>query len=139
MRYVMTFAGRRFGRLLESGVSRGSTADECREAALGFMAGAAAGWDKLDVALWLTGPYARASRHARAGERVPAPSASRHVSSETLGELVDRVRVQMLASLERAALEGGALDFVQKTTTRGHVARRIAESGDDVWVPVDLV
>ena len=49
--------------MLEEGATRESVSAECRAAALEFMAGVASGWEKIDLAQWLTGPYAHAARH----------------------------------------------------------------------------
>src|SRR5262245_43717201 len=70
MKYVMTFGTKPGPMVLEEGTTSATLSEECREAALAFMGGVASGWDKIDLALWLTGPYARATRHAKRGERV---------------------------------------------------------------------
>ena len=70
LKYVMTFTRGNGPARLASGVTRDDVSNECREAALELMAGAARGWDKLDLVLWLTGSYHRATRHVLRGERV---------------------------------------------------------------------
>lgn len=128
---------RRTRRTLEDGSTRQSLAEDCREAALSFMSGVAAGWDKLDLALWLTGPYARATRHGKHGERVAAMHEGEVIDDETIESLVTRVRGQLIASLEKAALEFGALDFADEMVERGLVRKVIDAEGRDAWVPVD--
>lgn len=123
--------------LLDDGATRESVAAECREAAVAFVNGAAAGWDKLDVALWLTGPYARATGHMSRGERVAGMIGESEVDSEVIVELVTRVRSQLLAGLEKAALSEGTLDFAVEAMDRGLVRRAIDLDGEIVWVPVD--
>ncbi|MDB4934683.1 MAG: hypothetical protein JWP87_1655 [Labilithrix sp.] len=139
MKYVMAFgtSDRRTRRVLEDGSTRQSLAEDCRDAALSFMSGVAVGWDKLDLALWLTGPYARATRHAVHGERVAAVSEAENIPDETIEALVTRVRGQLLASIEKAALEFGALDFAAEVVERGFVRKVVDADGRDAWIPVD--
>lgn len=125
-------------RRIEDGATRHSLAEDCRTAALAFMSGVARGWDKLELALWLTGPYAHATRHAAHGERVVAPGASNDVVDPVLVErLLTRVRGQVLASLEKASLDLGTLDFTDEMVARGFVRQLSDGEGGAVWVPVD--
>ena len=123
---------------VEDDSTRESVSEECRDAALSFMTGVGKGWDKLDLALWLTGDYARATRHRKHGERVATPALGVvEIPEETLENLVVHVRGQILASLEMAALGHGALDFPEARVARGLVRRMIDADGRDAWVPVD--
>jgi hypothetical protein len=125
-------------RRIEDGATRDSLADDCRSAALGFMAGVAEGWDKLDLALWLTGPYAQATRHATHGERVAVAGGPSDVLDPAAVErLLTRVRGQLLASLEKASLELGTLEFADEMLERGLVRKLTDADGRDAWVPVD--
>lgn len=134
----MAYATARQARqTLNDGSTRESLAADCRGAALGFMSGVAAGWDKLDLALWLTGPYARATRHGKHGERVAAVSDDREISDDTIEALVTRVRGQLIASLEKAALEFGSLEFADEMVERGLVRKVVDAEGRDAWIPVD--
>jgi hypothetical protein len=136
LEYVMAFSGR--GRtVLEEGSTRESVAAECREAALSFVNGVAAGWDKLDLVLWLTGPYARATRHVPRGERVAGLDEESDVADETIETLVTRTRSRIVASLETAALGDGTLEFAIEAMDRGMVRRQLDLDGDVVWVPAD--
>lgn len=139
MKYVTAYAmsERRSRQPLNDGSTRESLAAECRQAALSFMSGVASGWDKLDLALWLTGPYARATRHGPHGERVAAVSESAEIADETIESLVTHVRGQLIASLERAALEFGALEFAEEVVERGLVRKVVDADGRDAWIPVD--
>ena len=140
MKYVMAFGtGDRSTRhRVEDGSTRQSIAEECRDAALSFMTGVALGWDKLDLVLWLTGDYARATRHRKHGERLATLAfGAAEIPQETLEDLVVHVRGQLLASLEKAALEMGSLGFVDEVVDRGLVRRVIDAEGRDAWVPVD--
>jgi hypothetical protein len=112
-------------------------AEECREAALSFTSGVGVGWDKLDLALWLTGPYARATRHEKHGERVTALNAGDEISDESIESLVTRVRGQTIASLEKAALEFGSLEFADGIVARGLVRRVVDSEGREAWIPID--
>ncbi len=137
MKYVMAFTGRKGPALLDDGSTRESVALECRQAALEFMGGTYAGWDKLDLAMWLTGAYARATRHAVHGERVASLNGQKEVADEAIDELVTRVRSQMVAALEHASLSDGTLDFAEEIIDRGYVRRALDLEGNDVWIPVD--
>jgi hypothetical protein len=139
VKYVTVYpAGdKRARQTLDDGATRASLADDCREAALSFMSGVASGWDKLDLALWLTGPYARATRHGKHGERVAAVSDAEEISDESIESLVTHVRGQVMASLERAALEFGSLEFSDEIVERGLVRKVVDAEGRDAWVPVD--
>jgi len=141
VKYVTAYATARQSRqTLSDGCTRESLAADCRAAALGFMSGVAAGWDKLDLALWLTGPYARASRHGKHGERVAAVSVAveREISDDTIEALVTHARGQLIASLEKAALEFGSLEFADEMVERGLVRKVVDAEGRDAWIPVDV-
>lgn len=143
MKYVTAYAkyaagsDQRSRQTLADGATRESLSAECRDAALSFMSGVASGWDKLDLALWLTGPYARATRHGKHGERVAAVSDGEEISDESIESLVTHVRGQVIASLERAALEFGSLEFSDEIVERGLVRKVLDADGRDAWVPVD--
>lgn len=137
MEYVKAFSARPGRMLLDDGASRDSVAAESREAAVAFMNGVPKGWDKLDLALWLTGPYARATGHVPRGERVAGMTDETEVDPGTVDELVTRVRSQLVAALEKAALSEGTLDFAVEAMDRGLVRRAIDRDGEIVWVPVD--
>ncbi len=139
MKYVTAYRtiNPRSRETLHDGSTRESLAHEFREAALSFMSGVASGWDKLDLALWLTGPYARATRHGKHGERVAAVSDGEQISDESIESLVTHVRGQLIASLEKAALEFGALEFADEIVERGLVRKVVDAEGRDAWIPVD--
>lgn len=123
---------------VEDGSTRQAVAEECRDAALSFMAGVVRGWDKRDLALWLTGDYARATRHRKHGERVAAAlSGDIEISEESIADLVAHVHGQVLASLGRAAQGLGSLEFVEEISRRGLVRQATDAEGRDAWIPVD--
>jgi len=111
-------------------------AHECRHAALAFVNGAASGWDKVDLASWLTGEYAWATRHVPRGERVAALARS-EVEEPTLERVVSSARLQVVASLEDAVLNGGTLAFAAEASRRGLVREALDPNGEPSWVPVD--
>src|SRR5688500_479064 len=136
MEYVIAFGGR-VRTVLDEGATRESVAAECRDAALCFINGVAEGWDKLDLVLWLTGPYARTTRHCPRGERVTGLDDASEIADESIEFLVTRARSQLIASLETAALGEGTLDFAVDAMDRGLVRRALDIDGEVVWVPAD--
>lgn len=138
MKYAITFPPDG-ATTLPQGIDAESVAEDCRDAALAFMHGVAQGWDKLDLAFWLTGAYTRATRHGHNAERVTGvgdePRAE--VSPAALEDVMRRARGQLLASLEKAALADGTPDFVDAAVSRKLVRRAEDRAGNDVWVPVD--
>jgi hypothetical protein len=134
--YVMAF-GSRAPAVLDESITADDVADDCRVAALSFLSGVAIGWDKVDLVLWLSGPYARATRHAVRGERVASMATEGDIDDATIEELVTRVRQQLIGSLESAALQGGALDFADDAIERRLVRRAKTAQGEPVWIPVD--
>ena len=142
MKYVMAFGGSRRGPArLEDGVTRESVAAECRAAALELMSGIASGWRKIELARWLTGPYAEATRHCQRGERTLVADESTRgrvsVDPESIDELLTTTRARMLMALEKAALSDGALELAEEVIARGFVRRAVTEEGTEVWIPVD--
>jgi len=127
--------------VLEDGATRESVAAECRAAALEFMAGVADGWHKIDLARWLAGPYAEATRHCQRGERTlvadESTCAPSSVDPKSIDELLTNARSRMLAVLEKAALSDGTLELAGEMIDRGLVRRAVDEDGVEVWIPVD--
>ena len=147
MKYVMAFGGGQRGPALLVGATRATVAAECRAAALEFMTGVASGWEKVDLARWLTGPYAHATRHCQHGERTFFSSVSRDsrdsdatpvaIDRQKIDQVLSTTRARMLAALEKAALSNGALELVEDALALGFVRRAVDEEGTEVWVPVD--
>jgi hypothetical protein len=136
--YVKTFTkGPGASRLLDT--TRESVARDCKDAALDLLSGIARGWEKRELAEWLVGPYAHATRHTPRGERIAVFDGGAPIADAAIDELLTRVRVQTLASLERAVLDGGALDFSAEIIHRGIVTRAFDAEGADVWLPRDPV
>lgn len=121
--------------VLDDGVEGAQISNECRDAALAFLRGVTRGWDKIDLVLWLTGDYARATRHVPRGERV-ASMDDRDVDGGALGELLDKTRAQLLACFEQVALDG-TLACAEECLVRGLVRKVTAPDGGLLYVPVD--
>jgi hypothetical protein len=127
-------------RKLHDGSTRHSLAEECRMTALSFMSGVAQGWTKVDLALWLSGPYARATRHGKHEKHEDIAALLRDgemISAAAVEDLLTHVRGQLLASLEKAALDFGTLEFSDDIVGRGLVRKVVDAEGQDAWVPVD--
>jgi hypothetical protein len=123
--------------LLEDGATRASVAAECRAAWQELMDGIAEGWDKTDLALWLTGPYARATRHRERGERHFDVDRSALIPDDTIESLLTRVRGQTLAELETIVLDKGAFARAQAVADHGLVRRALDKTGTWTWIPID--
>lgn len=138
MKYGSSFFNGNATARIDDGATRETLAQDCRSAALSLMTGVARGWDKLDLALWLTGPYAQAARHATHGERVVVGGGTTgEVDPIAVERLLTRVRGQVLASLEKASLDLGTLEFTGEMVDRGLVREVTDAEGRSAWVPVD--
>lgn len=137
MKYVLAFAAnRREPRVLEEGATRASVSAECRRAALAFVTGSASGWSKRELALWLTGPYADATRHCAHGERT-AVVVDKTVQVGAVEALVATTRRRWVSALEDAAQSDGALEFAETAIDQGFVQRAVDVQRFEVWVPAD--
>lgn len=140
MKYVISYVNKSSSVPTLEGESVETVAGDCRDAALCFVNGVGKGWTKRDLALWLTGPYRTATRHATGGERTAALD---HLGDEDvvgehrIDELMRKVRGQVLAALEEAALPNGTVGFVHESLRLRHLAPRVDEDGISLWVPVD--
>ncbi len=121
--------------VVDDGVEAEQISNECRDAALTFLRGVTMGWDKIDLALWLTGDYARATRHVPRGERVHSLG-DRDVDAEALDALLDKTRAQLVACFEQAALDGN-LACAEDCLTRVLLRKVTAPDGGVLYVPVD--
>src|SRR5690606_18000608 len=107
-----------------------------RATALELMAGAASGWSKLDLAMWLVGPYAHATRHTKHGERTNV-SGRTSVPAEAIALILHATTSRHVAALGRAGDSGGVLGVAAAAIDKGFVRRAVDEEGFEVWVPVD--
>ena len=135
MKYMTAFTSSIGAAVLDDEATGELISNECRDAALGFLRGVTAGWDKIDLVLWLTGDYARATRHVPRGERV-AVHGSIEVEPLAMDELLDKARTQLIASFEQAALDGN-LACASDCLGRGLVRKVSSVDGALLYVPVD--
>ena len=135
LKYMTAFTSLHGAPVVEEGVESQQISNECRDAALTFLRGVTSGWDKIDLALWLTGDYARATRHVPRGERVMSLG-DREVDPASLNDLLDKARGQLVACFEQAALDGN-LACAEDCLTRGIVRKVTAPDGGVLYVPVD--
>lgn len=134
------------GPALAPGVDAASFGDACRAAGLAFLRGAAAGWSKRELAVWLLGPY-------RAVSLRPAPKlvlalddeddddstddpSSSGVRASAVEDLVELVRVAVGCTL--AELRQGETSAVTLAIREGRVAcGSNADGSRVVWIPLD--
>ena len=136
MKYINAF--RTAGPLvLEEGVTAEHVAADCRDAALDFMAGVASGWTKRDLAMWLEGPYAHATRYSSRGERtfVTSVDVSRAaLDPVAIDQLLASTRTEMLVTLA----ESLELDELAHDAVRQGILRRASDENlEPVWLPID--
>lgn len=150
MKYVMVNGARRERPVIDDGAERQSILDDCRKAALAFIndeeararvsahgnAALVSNFGKLELARWLVGPYAEATRHCIHGERFLGISAATELLPQSIAELVARVRAELLDSLAEAS-RSGILPIADDAIERGLVIEGVDGEGDDLWLPVD--
>ncbi len=125
---------------LPPGVSVDSVALMCRQAGLEFLRGSTHGWTKRDLALWLAGPYAGATRNVKRGyDRL----ARRRARAGGMGE--DMVLewlsgAAFFTSMLLQQLAGGGQQhaYVRDAMDEEFVLPFEDELGTVVWVPVDV-
>jgi hypothetical protein len=136
---------REVARLAET-ETRDTIALACRSAALSFMGGVTEGWSKLDLAMWLSGPYAHATRFVPRGERTLSPVASHGPPAdpcgvEHLADVMDNALMHTLALCEELSLPRGESEFIDEAIARGLLAPIEAGANANdaalLWVPVD--
>lgn len=143
MKYVISYVHKPGSVPTLEDESVDTIAEQCRDAALAFVNGVGRGWTKRDLALWLSGPYRVATRHATGGERTADLATVDEAEEELLSEgrivdLMRRAREQVLARLEDMALPSCEADFVHEAVSRRAIAPRVDADGISLWVPVDL-
>lgn len=121
--------------------ARDTVADACGDAAVAFMTKGAIGWDKLDLVLWLTGPYTRATRTSDelakmnddSGPASSPPESEEPISEETVGALVQRVQLELRSCFGATASASVRGTIVADAVGRGLVRKAFQV---DMWVPV---
>lgn len=115
-------------------------ADECRAAALSFVNGACT-WDKLDLALWLSGAYSRATSHIAHVPRLPADAEPTTVLDRPLeAEVVSRVLLHthdmVMETLRAASNPEYAEAIAAMAMSNNLIAPCEDEQGRQGWAPV---
>jgi hypothetical protein len=124
---------------LSSGASVHDIADRCREAVLDFVAGAASGWSRVDLELWLAAPYRGATTVFGRPKGEPrtvwtsASPCSSVVVEACLLQTAERLR-EMIAS----CAEGRQPAFVEEAVLSGFVAGITDENGACGYAPADV-
>jgi hypothetical protein len=116
-----------------------TVSEVCRAAGLSFMRGAGLGWGKRELARWLAGPYATATRHSRKQIDMAVRPKFRQggLSEELVTEWLAGAQyytTTLLKQLEQG-IESG---YVDEAIVQGYVAGAVDEVDTVLWVPVDL-
>jgi hypothetical protein len=97
-------------------------ADACREAGVLFLAGSGGHWGRLELATWLTGPYASAtrvdSRRALSPRRRPGVHHQR-LTEASVESLLFRARERVIAMLEGASDAWATAAFARDMIAQG--------------------
>jgi hypothetical protein len=119
-------------------------ADTCREEVLRFVNETRDGsWTKLELALWLTGPYERITGPAtrvlleRTGE-APQSGPSLHVaaSPSTVRRIIEVARSEVIAVIDCLRSDEMGASFALSALSGGLVAPCEDECGARGWLPV---
>lgn len=122
--------------VLPPGFSGVDMARSCRETAVQFM-NESSSWGKAELAMWLSGPYALATRHAKK-ESLPSIAADIPLIKQIDVRLVDRVirlaRAEVLENLS-PLLSDQSSSFVLRALISGSVARVEDGYREPTWAP----
>ena len=121
-------------RLSAADATRGP--DECRQAALGFVRGAA-DWDKRELAEWLTGPYRNATRHVWTGERTVCLGRAAATLTPTVARSIAVVARRIVLASIALAVHGGMRPVAEAAIDRGQI-RAAASPLGGCWAAVDV-
>ncbi len=122
-------------------------AETCRKTATRFLDGVRDGWDKHDVAEWLTGPYRRLTllRYSLAElawadvlDAKDARAPSRPIPTERVTQILESARGEVLDHLRLFARSEDAAIFVLEARGRGAVVRCADAQGRVGFLPADL-
>ncbi len=100
------------------------------------MAGAEQ-WTKMELALWLLGPYASATRHVIHGERPHVVAPDAEVDLVALDELLLTTRRNLFAELEHASHAEEMVEVGRRLFERGLLHMATDGWEREVVVPVD--
>jgi hypothetical protein len=102
------------------------------------MGGVAEGWTKFDLASWLAGSYAHATRFAPRGERLASNGPDSDSLHDTrIEDVMQNARMHTLALCEELALPRSESDYIDVAIARGFLAAAEDELATPLWVPVD--
>lgn len=122
--------------VLPPGLSGADMARTCRETAVQFM-NEAPSWGKAELAMWLQGPYALATRFARK-ESEPTLAGDAPLIKQIDVRLVDRIirlaRTEVLENLAQVC-DGQSSSFVLRALIAGSVARVEDGYREPTWAP----
>jgi hypothetical protein len=122
--------------VLPHGFSGADMARLCRETAMQFM-NEASGWGKAELAMWLAGPYAMATRFAKK-EQEPSLTGGVPLIKEIDVRLVDRIirtaRAEVLENLGQVVADQSS-SFVLRALIAGSVARVEDGYSEPTWAP----
>jgi hypothetical protein len=114
-------------------------ANDCRSALLDILGTHAATWGPAELAVWLAGPYRKATRWARqsaARKTPPGTSNGPPAPESTVRELLASARRSATFHLDRLAHGDGA--FVREAMAKGMVVPRCDGDSGRI-VPVDVL
>jgi hypothetical protein len=119
-----------------------SLADHCRAAALQFLH-ESHDWGKLELVLWLTGPYDLLTGHAAAGlagrgadDLARSPSLLTSAGVDVVTELMREAREEVLAQLRAIAAGHSIATFAFGAVARGHIVACEDRNGVQGFTPV---
>ena len=122
--------------VLPAGFSGDDLARECRETATQFM-NEASRWGKAELAMWLQGPYALATRHARRENGLTLVG-NVPLIKEIDVRLVDRIiraaRTEVLENLNQLVSDQSS-SFVLRALIAGSVQRVEDGYSEPTWAP----
>lgn len=126
---------RQFMSVLPRGVTASSLADDCRSAALGFVAGAAL-WDKRHLAEWLEQSYRPVTVGVAPAHESPLRKLARPAVDARRVELtVEAARQAVIAVLRSMSDSASVAQFGAFAIRSGLVHRCIDENGEPAWAP----
>lgn len=124
---------------LTPGLSVHDVADRCRAAGVEFLVGSSGGWGRHELANWMTGAYAIATREVRLDPpRRRRRNASATLEATTVEALILRARAGVIETLERSTHWGSADPFAPEMIAAAIVAPVTDEHGAMGYVALDI-
>lgn len=122
--------------VLPAGFSGADMARECRETALQFM-NESSRWGKAELAMWLQGPYALVTRHAKKEQRdslVGDIPLIKQIDVRLVDRIIRSAHTEVLENLQQLLREGSS-SFVLRALIAGSVARVEDGYREPTWAP----